>query len=92
MLFDRVTEIEVADAQGRVTFTTIVPGCYAGRWTHIHFEVYPDAAAATNVSNQIATSQVAFPQDMLDAGAPTWNTVWPCRRSAVSAPHPTDSP
>lgn len=59
--------IQVADAQGRVTFTTIVPGCYAGRWTHIHFEVYPDAASATNVSNQIATSQVAFPQDMLDA-------------------------
>lgn len=59
--------IQVADAQGRVTFTTIVPGCYRGRWTHIHFEVYPDAASATNVSNQIATSQVAFPQDMLDA-------------------------
>ena len=59
--------IQVADAQGRVTFTTIVPGCYSGRWTHIHFEVYPDAASATNVSNQIATSQVAFPQDMLDA-------------------------
>lgn len=59
--------IQVADAQGQVTFTTIVPGCYSGRWTHIHFEVYPDAASATNVSNQIATSQVAFPQDMLDA-------------------------
>lgn len=59
--------IQVADAQGKVTFTTIVPGCYSGRWTHIHFEVYPDAASATNVSNQIATSQVAFPQDMLDA-------------------------
>lgn len=58
--------IQVADAQGQVTFTTIVPGCYTGRWTHIHFEVYPDAASATNVSNQIATSQVAFPQDMLD--------------------------
>jgi protocatechuate 3,4-dioxygenase beta subunit len=59
--------IQVADAQGRVTFTTIIPGCYRGRWTHIHFEVYPDAASATNVSNQIATSQVAFPKDMLDA-------------------------
>jgi len=59
--------IQVADAQGQVTFTTIVPGCYSGRWTHIHFEVYPDAASATNVSNQIATSQAAFPQDMLDA-------------------------
>ena len=59
--------IQVADAQGRVTFETIVPGCYRGRWTHIHFEVYPDAASATNVSNQIATSQVAFPSDVLDA-------------------------
>jgi protocatechuate 3,4-dioxygenase beta subunit len=59
--------IQVADAQGRVTFTTVVPGCYSGRWTHIHFEVYPDAASATTVTNQIATSQVAFPRDMLDA-------------------------
>jgi len=59
--------IQVADASGAVTFETIVPGCYAGRWTHIHFEVYPDVASATNVENAIATSQVAFPQDMLDA-------------------------
>lgn len=57
--------IQVADANGQVAFTTIVPGCYRGRWTHIHFEVYPDAASAINVSNQIATSQVAFPEDML---------------------------
>ncbi len=58
--------IQVADANGEVTFTTIVPGCYTGRWTHIHFEVYPDIDSATNVENAIATSQVAFPQDMLD--------------------------
>lgn len=58
--------IQVADANGEVTFTTIVPGCYSGRWTHIHFEVYPDADSATNVENAIATSQVAFPEDMLD--------------------------
>lgn len=57
--------IQVADANGQVTFQTIVPGCYAGRWTHIHFEVYPDVASATDVSNAIATSQLAFPEDML---------------------------
>lgn len=57
--------IQVADAKGQVTFQTIVPGCYAGRWTHIHFEIYPDVASATDVSNVIATSQVAFPEDML---------------------------
>ncbi|OZC81279.1 3,4-dioxygenase subunit beta [Rhodococcus sp. 06-418-5] len=59
--------IQAANADGTVTFETIVPGCYSGRWTHMHFEVYPDAASATNADNAIATSQVAFPQDMLDA-------------------------
>lgn len=59
--------IQTADADGAVTFTTIVPGCYAGRWTHMHFEVYPDADSATDVANVIATSQVAFPEDMLNA-------------------------
>ena len=57
--------IQVANANGELTFKTIVPGCYTGRWTHIHFEVYPDVASATNVSNVVATSQVAFPADML---------------------------
>lgn len=59
--------IQVADAAGVVTFRTIVPACYSGRWTHIHFEVYPDVDSATTADNAIATSQVAFPQDMLDA-------------------------
>ncbi|MBY6715867.1 intradiol ring-cleavage dioxygenase [Rhodococcus sp. BP-110] len=59
--------VQVADAAGVVTFTTIVPACYSGRWTHMHFEVYPDVASATTADNAIATSQVAFPQDMLDA-------------------------
>lgn len=59
--------IQVADANGQVMFTTIVPGCYRGRWPHIHFEVYPDEASAVSVENQIATSQVAFPGDMFGA-------------------------
>ncbi|MBG6095565.1 intradiol ring-cleavage dioxygenase [Nocardioides luteus] len=57
--------VQVADANGQVTFTTIVPGCYDGRWTHMHFEVYPDAESATTGENAIATSQVAFPEKML---------------------------
>lgn len=59
--------VQIADARGQVTFDTIVPGCYTGRWTHIHFEVYENAAAATTGANAIAISQLAFPQDMLDA-------------------------
>ena len=55
-----------ADANGRVTFTSIYPGCYAGRWPHIHFEVYPSLSAATNVSNRVATSQIALTKDTAD--------------------------
>jgi protocatechuate 3,4-dioxygenase beta subunit len=57
--------VQVADANGQVTFKTIVPGCYDGRWAHMHFEVYPDADSATTGENAIATSQVAFPEKML---------------------------
>ena len=55
-----------ADASGKVSFTTIYPGCYAGRWPHIHFEVYPTLASATSVSNKIATSQIALPKAASD--------------------------
>jgi protocatechuate 3,4-dioxygenase beta subunit len=55
-----------ADATGRVTFTSIYPGCYAGRWPHIHFEVYPSIAAASSVANKIATSQIAMQKSTSD--------------------------
>ncbi len=54
--------VQVADADGAVTFTSIFPGCYAGRWPHIHFEVYPDAASISDADNAIATSQLALPE------------------------------
>jgi protocatechuate 3,4-dioxygenase beta subunit len=59
--------VQEADANGQVTFTSIVPGCYAGRWPHIHFEVYESLDAATNGANAIKTSQLAFPQATCDA-------------------------
>ena len=58
--------VQAADANGQVTFTSIFPGCYAGRWPHIHFEVYPGLSAATNVANKIATSQIALPKAASD--------------------------
>ena len=54
--------VQEADASGRVTFQSIYPGCYAGRWPHIHFEVYPNLSAATSVRNKTATSQIALPK------------------------------
>jgi protocatechuate 3,4-dioxygenase beta subunit len=59
--------VQIADADGRVTFTSIFPACYSGRWPHIHFEVYPDEAAITDSANAIATSQVALPEDACTA-------------------------
>ena len=55
-----------ADANRKVTFSSIFPGCYSGRWPHIHFEVYPSLSAATNVANKIATSQIALPKATCD--------------------------
>lgn len=54
--------VQAADASGKIAFQTIYPGCYAGRWPHIHFEVYASLAAATAVSNKKATSQIALPK------------------------------
>ena len=56
--------VQGADADGIVTFTSIFPACYAGRWPHIHFEVFPTLAAATDAANRIATSQIALPEDV----------------------------
>ncbi|WP_371661187.1 intradiol ring-cleavage dioxygenase [Streptomyces sp. NBC_00280] len=58
--------VQETDDKGQVTFTSIFPGCYTGRWPHIHFEVYgslEDATAATSITN---TSQLAFPKDVCD--------------------------
>ena len=60
--------VQVSDANGEVTFTTIVPGCYSGRWPHIHFEVFSSVAAATTLpaGDAVRTSQLALPKAMCD--------------------------
>jgi protocatechuate 3,4-dioxygenase beta subunit len=59
--------VQAADANGRVTFTSIFPAAYSGRWPHIHFEVFPDVDAATHGTNKIVTSQLALPADVCTA-------------------------
>jgi protocatechuate 3,4-dioxygenase beta subunit len=54
--------VQVADASGRVSFTTIFPGCYAGRYPHIHLEVFRTLALATNRNNTSLVSQFALPR------------------------------
>jgi protocatechuate 3,4-dioxygenase beta subunit len=55
--------VQVTNAAGQVTFTTIYPGCYAGRVPHMHFEVYNSVTGATSGSSAARkiTSQFAMP-------------------------------
>ena len=54
--------VQVADTKGRVTFKSIYPACYSGRWPHIHFEVYRNVTEATGGGTPLVTSQLALPR------------------------------
>jgi protocatechuate 3,4-dioxygenase beta subunit len=55
--------LQETDADGTVTFTSIFPACYSGRWPHIHFEIFSSLAKATAATGKIKTSQLALPED-----------------------------
>ena len=57
--------VQVTDSNGQVTFTTIFPGWYAGRITHIHAQVYLNDSLVSGTA--IATTQLAFPIDITTA-------------------------
>jgi protocatechuate 3,4-dioxygenase beta subunit len=59
--------VQAAGADGVVTFQSVFPACYSGRWPHIHFEVYPSIDVATDPANKIATSQIALPKESCTA-------------------------
>lgn len=60
---DYLRGVQVADSSGKLTFNSIYPGCYPGRWPHAHFEIYPSLEQATDASNVILTSQLALPEN-----------------------------
>jgi protocatechuate 3,4-dioxygenase beta subunit len=59
--------VGVTNEGGETEFTTILPGCYPGRYPHMHFEVYPSLERATSYRNRILTSQLAVPADVCKA-------------------------
>jgi hypothetical protein len=59
--------VQVADANGNVSFTTIFPGCYSGRYPHVHFEVFPSLAQATTGNSDVKTSQFTFTDSVFSA-------------------------
>lgn len=58
--------VQVADAKGSLSFTTIVPGCYDGRWPHMHFEIYASQDDALGGGSKLRTSQLAVPKTTCD--------------------------
>jgi len=54
--------VQATDASGKVTFTSIYPSAYPGRWPHMHFEVYRTPAQAVSGTNALKTSQIALPE------------------------------
>jgi protocatechuate 3,4-dioxygenase beta subunit len=57
---------QLTDTNGQVTFTTIVPGWYAGRTTHIHLRLrtsYDEGSATDDGTN---TTQCFFDQTFVD--------------------------
>jgi hypothetical protein len=58
--------VQETGSDGTVTFTSIFPAAYSGRWPHIHFEVYPDQDSISDSTSAVATSQVALPQDVCE--------------------------
>ncbi len=57
--------VQYTDSNGVASFTTIYPGWYAGRITHIHFQVFLTAYSSTAKSTAI--SQMAFPASVTTA-------------------------
>ncbi|MYL99791.1 intradiol ring-cleavage dioxygenase [Novosphingobium sp. FGD1] len=54
--------VQVTDANGLVSFTTIYPACYSGRWPHIHFEVFTGGLSAASTGRTASLiSQLAMP-------------------------------
>ena len=55
--------LQPADEAGSIRFTSIVPGCYGGRYPHCHFEVFESVEAAIGGARPLLVSQLAFPEE-----------------------------
>ena len=60
--------VQVAGGDGVVTFTSVFPGCYPGRWPHVHFQLFPPGEQPTPSGGSAPrVSQLAFPADACQA-------------------------
>jgi protocatechuate 3,4-dioxygenase beta subunit len=59
--------VQEVDDSGTASFTSIFPGCYSGRWPHIHFEVYEGLDDAVASGPIVKTSQIALPKEACES-------------------------
>lgn len=52
--------VGISDENGIVEFTSIFPGCYNGRWPHVHFEVFATPEDIATGRDSLLISQFAF--------------------------------
>ncbi|MEY2424470.1 MAG: hypothetical protein QOI61_42, partial [Actinomycetota bacterium] len=55
--------VQAADDNGELTFDTVFPGAYQGRYPHFHYEVFSSLDDAKSAGNRLLTSQIALPED-----------------------------
>jgi protocatechuate 3,4-dioxygenase beta subunit len=59
--------VQESGSDGKLSFKTVFPAAYQGRWPHMHFEIYESVKAATSAGSKLKTSQLAIPKDACDA-------------------------
>jgi protocatechuate 3,4-dioxygenase beta subunit len=57
---------QITGSTGTVSFTTIMPGWYSGRTTHIHLRVRSSYSEASSTTDGTNTTQLFFPQTLID--------------------------
>jgi protocatechuate 3,4-dioxygenase beta subunit len=55
--------VQFTDDKGRVGFQTIFPACYAGRYPHLHLEVFRQKARSFNANTRVLTTQLTAPRE-----------------------------
>ncbi len=53
--------VQVTNAAGQVTFTTLIPGVDTGRYPRFYIQVFPTAASATSGTQAVFTTQLILP-------------------------------
>ncbi len=59
--------IQLTNAEGKVTFRTIFPGWYTGRYTHIHIQVFAPNTTLSSSGAALATTQLTFPASVIQS-------------------------